>query len=119
MTAAITAIVSTLGWAAPLKRAVQVKNGPTLKTLRDARNFIMSNPRATLQHKAWICALGLVLAAAKGGGDIAGTTEKIELALFLESRLVVPDRPAVVLTQDAKQEVELWLRLFRSKLPTI
>lgn len=75
-------------WPAHLTRPVQVKNGPTLRTLDDLRAFILSEPKAVQERKIWQCACELLLAAAEGDGDIGAVTEKVELALFLEARLL-------------------------------
>jgi hypothetical protein len=83
-----TASAEGAGWAAPLKRPIRVKNGPTLRTLDDARGFIWSEPGTILRRKIWRCGYALLLFAAKRGGDIGAATEKVELALFLESRLL-------------------------------
>ena len=75
-------------WPAHLTRPVRVKNGPTLRTLHDLRAFILSEPKAVHGRKVWQCACELLLAAAERHGDIGAATEKVELALFLEARLL-------------------------------
>jgi hypothetical protein len=80
------------GWPKHLTRPLRVKNGPTLRTLNDLRAFILSEPKAVHERKLWQCACELLLAAAERDGDVGAVTEKAELALFLEARLL-PVRP--------------------------
>jgi hypothetical protein len=85
------------GWLTHLTRPLRVKNGPTLRTLTDLRAFILREPEAVHKRKVWQCACELLLAAAERNGDIGAVTEKAELALFLEARLL-PVRPESALT---------------------
>jgi hypothetical protein len=75
-------------WRTNLTRPVRVKNGPMLRTLNDLRAFILSEPKAVQERKIWQCAYELLLAAAERDGDIEAVTEKVELALFLDARLL-------------------------------
>ena len=75
-------------WRAHLTRPVRVKNGPTLRTLKDLRAFILSEPKAAQERKIWQCASKLLLAAAERDRDIGAVTEKVELALFLDGKLL-------------------------------
>jgi hypothetical protein len=59
-----------------------------LRTLNDLRAFILSEPKAVQERKIWQCAYELLLAAAERDGDIEAVTEKVELALFLDARLL-------------------------------
>jgi hypothetical protein len=91
------------GWSAHLTRPVRVKNGPTLRTLDDLRAFILSEPKAVHGRKTWQCAWELLLAAAERDGDIGVVTEKIELALFLESRWL--PAPPIVLVHPTRDDI--------------
>ncbi len=75
-------------WRAALTRPLRVKNGATLRTLHDLRVFILSDPKAVHGRKIWQCACELLLAAAARECAIGLVTEKAELALFLEGRLL-------------------------------
>ncbi len=75
-------------WHAHLTRPVRVRNGPILRTLNDLRAFIRSEPKAVQERKIWQCASELLLAAGERDGDIGAVTEKVELALFLDARLL-------------------------------
>ena len=79
-------------WSAPLTLPVRVKHGPTMRSLHDLRAFILTEAERLHKRKVWQCACELLLATAEGDGDIGAVTEKVELALFLEARLL-PRRP--------------------------
>jgi hypothetical protein len=102
-------------WSAFLTRPVRVKNGPTLRTLDDLRDFILNEPTALQERKPWQCACELLLAAAERDGDIGVVTEKIELALFLESRWL-PARP-LVLVQSVRDEKPVLSRPAAAPVP--
>jgi hypothetical protein len=76
-------------WSARLARPISVKNGPTLRTPADAREFLLGEPEGIQERQAWQKAAELLLAAAEQGGDVAVATKQVELALFLEARLVL------------------------------
>jgi hypothetical protein len=86
----VTAYQVCPDWSAVLMRPVGVKNGPTLRTLQDLRAFILGEPEAVHQRKVWQCACELLLTAASrsAGAEIRAVTEKVELALLLEARLL-------------------------------
>jgi hypothetical protein len=89
--------VSTLPGAL-ISHAFRLRNGPILRTLIDLRAFILSEPKAVQERNIWQCASELLLTAAKHDGDIGAVTEKVELALFLDERLLpmataVPGQP--------------------------
>jgi hypothetical protein len=69
----------------PWSVRTRVKNGPTLRTLKA---FILSEPKAVQERKIWQCASKLLLAAAERDRDIGAVTEKVELALFLDGKLL-------------------------------
>lgn len=80
------------GWFAPLTRPIRVKNGQTLRMLADLRGFILHQPPTVHERKTWQGACELLRAAADGDGDVGAVTEKVELALFLESRWLPANR---------------------------
>jgi hypothetical protein len=76
-------------WSAPLSRPITVKDGPTLRTLGDARAFMLHQPEGIQLRQSWQRAAGLLLAAADGA-DVESVTKQIELALLLEARWAFP-----------------------------
>jgi hypothetical protein len=76
-------------WSAPLARPVVVKDGPTLRTLHDVRAFMLSLPEATQLQQSWQKAAELLLAASDHAGVSEALTRQIELALFIEGKLVL------------------------------
>jgi hypothetical protein len=76
-----------LGWSAPLTRSIQVKDGTTLRTLNDARVYMLDHlPEDAQARQAWQQAAELLLAAANGLDDVGAATGQVELAIFLQSR---------------------------------
>jgi hypothetical protein len=74
------------GWSAKLARPIVLKDGTSLKTLRDARAFILSEPAYIQDRRAWQHAAELMIAAVENGTGLEEATKQIELALFLEAR---------------------------------
>jgi hypothetical protein len=80
-----------LGWSARLTRSIQVKDGPTLRTLNDARIFMLDNlPEEDQARASWQKAAELLLAAADGLDDVGAATGQVELALSLQARWKLP-----------------------------
>ena len=76
-----------LGWSAPLTRSIQVKDGTTLRTLNDARAYMLDHlPEADQARQSWQKAAELLLAAADGLDDVGAATGQVELAIFLQSQ---------------------------------
>jgi hypothetical protein len=73
-------------WSADLARPIAVKGGPTLRTLREARDFMLDQPEHIQQRRSWQRAAELLLEAAENGADVEAVTKQVELALFLEAR---------------------------------
>lgn len=69
-------------WNRPLTRPVQVRDGPTLTTLAQARAFILKQP----ERPPWPNCAGVFLNAANTGskGDILTATQALEDALFID-----------------------------------
>ena len=76
-------------WSAPLARPVVVKDGPTLRTLNDVRAFMLSLPEAIQLQQSWQKATELLLAASDHAGVSEALTRQIQLALFIEGKLVL------------------------------
>ena len=78
-----------LGWSTPLTRSIQVKDGPALRTLNDARVYMLDHlaEEGKARH-SWQKAAELLLAAAEGVDDVGAATGQVELAIFLQAKLV-------------------------------
>jgi hypothetical protein len=77
-------------WSADLARPIAVRGGPTLRTLRAARDFMLAQPDRIQDRQSWQWAAKLLLAAAENGADVEDVTKQVELALFLEARWAFP-----------------------------
>jgi hypothetical protein len=66
-----------------------VKDGPTLRTLHNARDFILDQPEHIQGRRTWQRAAELLIAATENGADVEDVTKQVELALFLEARWAV------------------------------
>lgn len=78
-----------LGWSAPLTRSIQVKDGPALRTLNDARAYMLDHlPEEAKARHSWQKAAELLLAAAEGLDDVGAATGQVELAIFLQIKLL-------------------------------
>jgi hypothetical protein len=72
-------------WSTRLARPIDVIGGPTLRTLAEARAFMVAMPQGDQLRTAWQRAAELILAAANGG-SVAAVTRQVELALFMQAR---------------------------------
>ena len=78
-----------LGWSTPLPRSIQVKDGPALRTLNDARAYMLDHlPEEAKARHSWQKAAELLLAAAEGVDDVGAATGQVELAIFLQAKLL-------------------------------
>jgi hypothetical protein len=69
---------------------VEIKGGPRLATLHDARAFILKLPKS--QHSSqWEAAVRCLLQAANSGiaEDIKNATRAVELAFFYQGKLPI------------------------------
>jgi hypothetical protein len=73
-------------WRRKLSAPLQVRNGPALRTLADARAWILKLPADVQGWSAWQAAAGKLIDAADGG-DIDAATLQLELALFTTGKL--------------------------------
>jgi hypothetical protein len=79
------------GWSASLTRPVVIKNGPVLRTLNDARTFMIDHlPAEAHDRSSWQRAAELSLAAADGSVEIEAATQQLERALFVQAKWVLP-----------------------------
>jgi hypothetical protein len=76
-------------WDRKLARPVAVDGGPTLRTLSDARAFVLALPDEVLRCSAWEHKAALLMEAAKNGRkqDIETVTIELELELVLKAKL--------------------------------
>ena len=77
------------GWSAKLPRPIGVKAGPKLGTLAEVRAFILEQPDYIQERQSWQRAVELLMEAAEDPRGIEAVTKAVELALFLEARLVL------------------------------
>jgi hypothetical protein len=82
-------VTKTQGWSAGLTRSVALKDGSTLRTLADARAFILREPQQIQERQTWQQAAQLLMEGAEDGRGIEVATKQVELALFLEGRLAL------------------------------
>jgi hypothetical protein len=78
------------GWQASLAHVVTIMRGPTLKTLAEARTYILKLPKA--KQARWEIAVRCLLQAAESGSaeDIEAATRAIELAFLYQGQLPMP-----------------------------
>jgi hypothetical protein len=75
-----------LGWRRRLSRTISDRtSGDELRTLYDARAYILRIGPARCRSKHWQQAILLIFEAASGG-DVEAATKQIELALLLDHR---------------------------------
>ena len=77
-----------MNWSRKLTRPLYTTDGTTLKTLSDARAYVVALPANYSSRNHWQHAAKLMLEAADKG-SIATASEQIERALFLDMRLDV------------------------------
>ena len=81
-------LMPRLGWSAPLTRPIQVKDGTTLRTLNDARAYMLDHlPEDAQARHSWQKAAELLLAAADGLDDVGAATGQVELAIFQQAQV--------------------------------
>ena len=80
------------GWSSKLARPVVIKGGPILRTLNDARAFVIDHLPAEDQDRiSWQRTAELLLAAAEGSVEIEAATQHLERALFLQTKWLLPE----------------------------
>ena len=80
------------GWSSKLTRPVAIKGGPILRTLNDARAFMIDRlPPEDQDRVSWQRTVDLLLAAAEGLVEIEVVTKQLERALFLQARWLMPE----------------------------
>ena len=77
-----------MSWSAKLAKPLKPRDHPELRTLADARDYMLKLPDAIAMWQAWLRAGDLLLLAAKYPTDdaIAEVTDQIDRALFLSYR---------------------------------
>jgi hypothetical protein len=76
------------GWSAPLARTVGVKGGPELRTLADARAYILTLPAGEQGEPRWQSVARKLFIACETG-DVEAVTHQLEFALFMGAKLVL------------------------------
>lgn len=84
------------GWLLPLEREILPRStrrpaasGAPLRTLADARAYLLRLGRGLSSRQHWQRAAALLFEAADRG-DAGGATDQLELALFLDGLLWMP-----------------------------
>lgn len=75
-----------IDWSLKLSRPLKPRDGAPIRTLADARSYVLAMDRWRQDKQAWEMATELMIEAA-AGGSIAAATDQIETALFLEAKL--------------------------------
>jgi len=73
-------------WRRKFARPLTVLRGPTLRTLANARAYILDLPANMPERSAWQAAARKLLEAAHGA-DIDAASLQLELALFTSGKL--------------------------------
>ena len=68
-----------------LTQPLVTKDGGTLRTVLDARSYMLALPKRRETTAQWQRAAELLL----DGGDVAAFSKAVELALFFDAKLVV------------------------------
>jgi hypothetical protein len=78
-----------MSWQTALARPIKPVDHEPLRTLADARGYLLKLPKGTTNQQAWQYAAELLLAAAEDAdpATIRTTTDQLERALFLSYRL--------------------------------
>jgi hypothetical protein len=77
-----------MNWTAILARPLKPRYHAALRTLADARSYILELPAPVARYQAWQQAGKLLMAAAEAPNDAAinNATTQLELALFVTGR---------------------------------
>jgi hypothetical protein len=82
------------GWSSKLTRPVAVRNGPIMRTLNDARAFVIDHlPEDDQARNSWQRTAELLIAAPEGSAQIEAATQQLERALFLQAKWLLPEDP--------------------------
>jgi hypothetical protein len=65
-------------WSLPLSRPIEIKGGPTLRTLQDAADYVLSKPQ---DDQPWQHVAGALVQAATSG-KVDDVTRQIESVLW-------------------------------------
>jgi hypothetical protein len=86
-------------WSLPLDRPIVVKNGPVLRTLKEAANYVTKQPADT----AWSRAAELLMRAAETG-QVGDACRHIESVLWHRGGWVIPSIPTMENGRGRRQE---------------
>lgn len=74
-----------MNWTRKLKPPVETRSGETLRTLEDARAYVLSLPRKVQDRTEWQHVAKLMMEAAEGG-SLEAVTRQVVLALLLSGK---------------------------------
>ena len=75
------------GWSRRLSWPLTLRDGRTLRSLADARAFVLALPPAYQEYNAWQRAAALLIDAAENGGDVRAATDQVFAALFVQANV--------------------------------
>jgi hypothetical protein len=75
-------------WSRSLARPIGVKGGPELRTLDDARAYLLTLSAGEQNEPRWQSAARKLLEACENG-EVEAVTRQLEFALFMSARLVL------------------------------
>jgi hypothetical protein len=79
-------------WSVNLTKPLLTRDGLVLRSLDDARSYILALPGGLQHRDHWQNAASLLMDAAGGAGNpdaVQAATKQVELALFLDARLLI------------------------------
>lgn len=81
-----------MSWVTPLARPLKPRDHAELRTLDDARAYMLELPEGIAARQAWQQAAALLLAAAEDPAKaaIADATRQVELAMFTSALTDMP-----------------------------
>jgi len=75
------------GWSRRLSWPLTLRDGRTLRSLADARAFVLALPPDEQEYNAWQRAAALLIDAAKNGGSVEAATDQVAAAAFMQAKV--------------------------------
>jgi len=87
--------ITVVSWSSRLRHPVHLSNGATLRTIADARDFILSLPPREQLRPQWQSVASLLLSAANSANPtlIALVSDRVRDALTFYSKVSVVEGP--------------------------
>lgn len=90
------------GWRARLARPVRLQNGAVIKSLFEARAYVLQLDEDDQSRSVWQCAAARLIQAADGTASVEDATIQMELALLIAGRLNVGSEPESLAVKPVK-----------------